>query len=121
MRGGTTRSRSIDELYDALEAARKTQYSNVREENAIQRQQRLLLEDASKAVTALSYVRRFTPGVLDRRTLSTEANALARAALQEIDEEGDPPEGPFRVGRIQAEHGASAHAASKSANRHPTA
>ena len=103
VRGGTTRSRSIDELYDALEAARKTQYSNVREENAIQRQQRLLLEDASKAVTALSYVRRFTPSVLDRRTLSTEANALARAALQEIGEEGRPARGPFRVGRIQAE------------------
>ena len=103
VRGGTTRSRSIDELYDALEAARKTQYSNVREENAIQRQKRLLLEDASRAVTALSYVRRFTPGVLDRRTLSTEANALARAALQEIGEERRPARGPFRVGRIRAE------------------
>ena len=103
VRGGTTRSRSIDELYDALEAAQKIQSSNVREESAVQREKRLLLADASKAVTALSYVRRFTPSVNDRRTLSTEANALARAALQEIGEERRPARGPFRVGRIRAE------------------
>ena len=103
VRGGTTRSRAIDDLYEALEAAQKIQASNVQEEDPIQREKRLLLSDAAQAVTALSYVRRFTSSVLGRRQLSTEANALARAALQEIQIEGRPARGPSRAGRRRGE------------------
>lgn len=85
-RGGAmgTRPRSIDTLYEELEKAETRAASKKREETDEERTKRLLLGDATKAVSALAYVRSQEGGVEERRALLQEGLAIARDALRAI-------------------------------------
>lgn len=82
-RGGQApaRSLSVDRLYDALEEAQTKQASRRHEETDLERQQRLQLDDARKAVQALSYARSRTEKREDRDELSRVIAEIARDAL----------------------------------------
>jgi len=83
-RGGQigTRPRSVEKLYQALDKAEKRQHSDRRTENEVQRQQRLQLSDAAQAVSALLYVRQYTPENEKRRALTREMLRLASDAVK---------------------------------------
>lgn len=103
-RGGAigTRPRQVGEVYDRLEEAKKRQHSERNPETEPERQQRLQLEDAAKAITALLYVRQFTPetALRDRLTLATVQ--IARDAIR-ADSAGDMDREAFRAERRAAE------------------
>ena len=82
-RGGSeaVRSRVIDDIYDKLQAAQQLQASDRHEETRQERELRLQLTDATQAISALLYVRRSTPGIMDRNRLSQDAIAIAKDAL----------------------------------------
>ncbi|MDH3570664.1 MAG: hypothetical protein OER89_10840 [Gemmatimonadota bacterium] len=103
-RGGETGTRPlpIEQLYDLLELAERRQASDVETESLIERQRRLMLTDAAKAVTALSYVRRFTPEADARKALLAEALAIATEAV-ENDEAGLVAREKFQAMRKTAE------------------
>lgn len=103
-RGGAmgTRPRSIDELYDALEAARLRQHSKRSPEDEQARQLRLVLDDAAKAVSALSAVRRETSQVKAKRELMREALQIARDALAQV-KQGDASRPAAQNARKSAE------------------
>lgn len=92
-RGGQTgtRPRPVSNLYDALERAQRHQASTRpvpdpwqpgASETENQREARLQLNDATKAVTALLYVRQHTNDVGGRRTIMAEIVAIAKDALE---------------------------------------
>jgi GGDEF domain-containing protein len=83
-RGGRTgtRSLSVEKLYAALEEAQLRQASVRHEETAAERQQRLQLEDAVKAIQALSYVRSQTASMGQRSQLTHEIAALSADVLR---------------------------------------
>ncbi len=83
-RGGQagTRPRSVDKLYQALDKAEQRQHSDRRQETEAQRQQRLQLSDAAQAVSALIYVRQYTPENEKRRELTREMLRLAADAVE---------------------------------------
>lgn len=83
MRGGPmgTQPRSIQSLYDAAEKAVIAQHSLKTPETPAQAQARLQLQDATNAISALSYVRRFTPDVEAKRRITAEELSIAQQAL----------------------------------------
>jgi hypothetical protein len=87
VRGGTEgiRSRFIEDMYEQLAEAQMRQQSDFEPENEEQRQLRLMLTDAAKAVSALLYVRRYTPANEARRELADEASDIAELAVQEYE------------------------------------
>ncbi len=105
-RGGEvgTRSLQIDTLYDKLEQAQLRQASDKHPETEEERQQRLLLNDAAQAVTALTYIRARTGSVEQRRAITREAQAIAEAALERIGQPATPEaRAPFAESRRQAQ------------------
>ncbi len=86
-RGGELgfRPRSISKLYDALEEAQIRQFSRRHDETEPERQARLLLSDAARAVTELTKLRGQLDGVDERRALTKEAVDLAREAIEAAD------------------------------------
>ncbi len=105
-RGGETGSRSkqIDDLYDRLEEAQLRQASTRTPETPEQRQARLMLTDAARAVTALTYVRSRTGSREQRRRLTQEAQMIADSALAAIERPADEAaRAPFRAWRREAE------------------
>lgn len=82
-RGGQlgTQPRSVAKMYDQLEEAQKRQQSDRDPETESQRQLRLQLEDATKAVSALFYVRANTPEPERRARLTQEAARLSELAV----------------------------------------
>ena len=82
-RGGQQprRSRSMTEFYEALEDARAIQGSREIEETKAQREARLQLQDAQKALAALAEIRNLQWGVEERRDLDAYRTRLAREAL----------------------------------------
>jgi hypothetical protein len=103
-RGGQlgTRPKSFDEIYQALEQARQTQYSIRQPETELERQRRLLLTDATQAISALLYVRRFTEPSEQRQALTREALSIAQDALKRAKEPAIERE-PFRMLRREAQ------------------
>lgn len=88
-RGGAmgTHPRSIEKVYEALQEAQTLQASVRVQETPEQRQKRLLLSDATKAISALSYARTQAPGIDERRALLQEALSIAQDALKAIEQE----------------------------------
>lgn len=82
-RGGRlgTGGKSVEEMYDLLDAALKRRYSS-RGETEKEREQRLQLQDAADAVTAVMYVRRHVPRTEIRAALTVEATKYARDAVR---------------------------------------
>ena len=83
-RGGTTvtQSKTIDELYDLKEKAELIQFSPSVEETESQRQRRLLVSDATRAIGLLSYVRQYTEGRVERGALTREMVGIAKDAVE---------------------------------------
>jgi len=83
-RGGASpyRSKSVDRLYDTLSEYTVRQQSDRVEETKEQRQMRLQLDDARRAVSALSWVRAHTPSTEDRKKISAEIVRIAREAIE---------------------------------------
>jgi hypothetical protein len=84
-RGGPlgTSQQSIEDLYAALAAAQAIQASAKRDETPMERNKRLMLEDATEATAALGYVRTQTRSVDKRRKITEEIVDIARAALEQ--------------------------------------
>lgn len=78
-------SKSVDELYDRLEFAEKSAHSKRQEETDEQRDQRLQLADAARAVTVLGLAARATPEVEKRRELLDLRLEIAQAAVDAHD------------------------------------
>lgn len=76
---------SIDKVYDALEEAQLKQASTRHEETEDERQVRLLLSDATQAITAISYIRRNTESAARRRELVKAAAEIAANALAAVE------------------------------------
>ena len=104
MRGGASpyRSESVDKLWGRLEEYTLRQGSRKAEETAEQRQMRLQLSDATKAVSALSWVRAHAKDNEARRRLSVEILKIARDAL-EAEEAAKVDRGRFADQRKKAE------------------
>ena len=85
-RGGRTgtRPKSFQELYDLLEDAQRKEQSDRNPETGVQRQRRLMLTDAAKAVSALIYVRRYTDATAIREAITKEALAIAQDVLRVV-------------------------------------
>lgn len=83
-RGGEfgTRSKNVDKLFEALDEAQTLQASDRHEETRKERELRLQLSDAAKAVTNLYAVRRLTPDKEKRRALTVEIAGIAREAME---------------------------------------
>lgn len=86
--GGLTpyRSQSVTDFYDTLALAKQRQHS-ARGESKEERERRLLLEDAAKALTALFLVRRLSKSTDKKHQLNTEISRIARQA---VDSYGSP-------------------------------
>lgn len=97
MRGGPTglQPRPITDLYDLLEDVQLQQHSDRSKESKSERQLRLQLEDAAKAVSALLAVRHDTPKAADRQALTREAIKIAEDAVAAM-ESGTLKRGLFR-------------------------
>lgn len=89
LRGGTTgyRSKAVDRLYDELGEMRKLQASDVQIETEDQRQLRLLVQDATQALSALSRVRSEVAGD-DRAAITREMRLIAKDALGRVEQGG---------------------------------
>jgi len=72
---------SIDKLYDAYDAALKTQYSKREKETVDQRQVRLMLVDAVKTQTALSLLEREIPERDKRNRMEALRVSVAKTAV----------------------------------------
>lgn len=83
MRGGRagSRTRSVDRLYQLAEEAQIQSNSRRSPETAEQRQRRLMLEDATRAVTLLSRVRSGLDAEEARQGMTREIRDLAQDAL----------------------------------------
>ena len=86
-RGGQlgTQPKSIDELYDRAEEASLRQHSKKKPETAEERQLRLMLNDATKNVSALLRVRSETPQAPKRIKITREALDIAIDALDRLE------------------------------------
>jgi hypothetical protein len=76
-----TRSRSVDKVYDLHEEAVIKGSSKKNPETEEHRQRRLMLDDATDALSALSYTRRFTPESAKRQKLQALRVEIAREAI----------------------------------------
>ena len=83
-RGGKLgpRQRSIEKLYEELEKAERRSYSTKLEETEEQRQRRLLLTDAARAISALGYVKMYVRTTEDREKIQRQRLQIARDALE---------------------------------------
>lgn len=88
-RGGRTGvdPKPIDDFYALVMEARTLAASDFVEEAPDQREARLQLEDAAKAISALLTVRKYSTSVPERRDLTAEAADIAREALEAADQE----------------------------------
>ncbi len=86
-RGGKmgTRPRDTQRVYDLLAEAQKKQHSDRNPETEVERQQRLMLADAAKAITVLSYIRANTPGASERQAETLTALEIAKDVLARIE------------------------------------
>lgn len=103
-RGGQsgTRSVAIDEMYDLRHAAEAKSRSRFQQETPREQQIRLQLEDACKAVSALTYARSLTKERARRVALQQKAVEVAKSAIQATT--GDRLNRPMFAGsRKQAE------------------
>jgi hypothetical protein len=84
MRGGKAGSRpqSVTDLYDTYETMYKRGNSIKEEETDDQRTKRLLVGDATRAVTTLFRLRSLTPKVEDRARITKEMTDIAKDALR---------------------------------------
>lgn len=103
-RGGKlgSRTESINKVYDLYSDAGRIQASERVEETEKQRELRLQLGDATKAITALSWIRSHTESNDARRALQQRVVDLAQKAL-DYHERGDVSRGLFRSERKKAE------------------
>ncbi len=103
-RGGAlgTRPKSVNELYEVLETATQRQRSTRQPETPRERQLRLQLTDAQRAVTALLFVRQYTPESSQRRRLTAEAADIAQSAVSAY-QAGELRRGRFAAQRRRAE------------------
>jgi hypothetical protein len=76
-----TRSRSVDKVYDLHQEAVIKGNSKKNPETEEDRQRRLMLDDATDALSALSYVRRFTPETVKRQQIQALRVEIAREAI----------------------------------------
>lgn len=99
-RGGKfgTRPRAINDLYDLYGEAVQKQYSIRNPENDKERDLRLMLKDATQAISAMSYVRTNTKETEARRELMQEEIKLAREAM-DLYKKGEVVRVDFRVSR----------------------
>lgn len=94
--------RQIEDLYDTLAEAQLKQHSDRDPETRVERQHRLQLEDAAKAVSALILVRRYTKGAEDRKKITAQARELAERAMR-AHEAGQRDRPEFRAERNKAQ------------------
>lgn len=87
LRGGAlgTRPKSVDRMYEVLEEAIKRQRSARDPETAVERQLRLQLTDAQRAVTALLQIRQYTPDSSRRRQITRFAATIAKEAVADYE------------------------------------
>jgi len=97
-----SRPRSIEDLYEQRAKATQRQYSIVKPETDAERRERLLLNDATRAVSTLLQLRGLTAGQDDRRKLMSEAAEIARDAVERV-KSGKAFRGDFVRARRQAE------------------
>jgi hypothetical protein len=74
-------SKSIDQLYTLLEPMAEKSRSRLQDETPQEKQRRLQLQDAARAVSALSYLRSVAPTSEIRRELQREATNIAAQAV----------------------------------------
>lgn len=103
-RGGAlgTRPASVQKLYDRFEESTILQRTIGHDETVQEQNVRLMLSDASRAVSALSAVRSMSDSVDERRQITAEMVAIARQALEDA-AAGDAVRGPMQQERKQAE------------------
>lgn len=74
-------SRAVEDLFDSLAKARQTEASKKREEQPQERERRLALEDAAKAVKWLRVAQGGASTQAERQAIQREIRSLARRAL----------------------------------------
>src|SRR5690606_320711 len=77
--------KSVDRMYEVLEEAIKRQRSARDPETAVERQLRLQLTDAQRAVTALLQIRQYTPDSSRRRQITRFAATIAKEAVADYE------------------------------------
>jgi hypothetical protein len=97
-RGGDVgaRPKSIQKIYDRMEFHATRQASKRNPETAEERNQRLIIEDAIRAISSLQEIRSVTYEEAIRRELLKEATSIARDALAESERPT-----PLRVQKYQ--------------------
>jgi hypothetical protein len=97
-RGGDVgaRPKSIQKIYDRMEFHATRQASKRNPETAEERNQRLIIEDAIRAISSLQEIRSVTYEEAIRRELLKEATSIARDALAESEQPT-----PLRVQKYQ--------------------
>jgi|GEM_PF-820380 len=75
-------SKSVDAMYDAYTEALKRQKSRIYEETPLEKQQRLMLQDAVRAVAIYGDVKLFTKSKEARAELEREQAAIAREVVE---------------------------------------
>jgi hypothetical protein len=105
-RGGDEPQRpvSVGKLYDAYSEALNRQASMRQKETPAQRQSRLMLSDAVRAVGAMSEIRRQTPDAAKRKAITLEMVAMAKEAV----ERAAKGEGTRKFRAAGAQHGQAA-------------
>lgn len=101
-----TRSPYIERVYDALEEAQRFQRSDFMDETHDQRERRLLLDDAAKALTAAGWIRRYSPTQELSTEITQEMLSLAKEAIERLGDEipiSAADRGKFRRFRQQYE------------------
>lgn len=95
-RGGElgTNQKSVSKLYDLLEKATQKQYSDKQAETPKERQLRLMLIDATRAVSAIGYVRSHTYETDKQRLLTQESLRIAQDVIKNY-ESGNVQRGHF--------------------------
>ena len=98
-----SRSISVDKVYDLHADAVMKGASKKTPETEEQRQRRLMLDDATDALSALSYTRRFTPELEKRQKIQALRVEIARKALAVAGEPVTPEiRGLFKAGKKKA-------------------
>ena len=104
-RGGPMgiRSQSVDKAYTLYGDAMKNYYDKTKEETSDERHRRLLLSDATKALTELGKIRTLLKSESERRDVTEEMVRISKDAISEYEKEGTALRGPTHSARKRAE------------------
>jgi hypothetical protein len=81
-----TQSEAVNRMYEILEKRQMVQASDRRDETETERQARLLLQDAQKAISVLSWLQNHTPEAGRRRELQVQIRETATDVTSTVEE-----------------------------------